>query len=88
MKEGVEIRKPPKVLPQLRVTSLGSLVYSITTNHSSSQSPTNKKRRKLNNNLWVGEEDERNTEEIKKSWWWWSYIINLINKESIGGCKK
>ncbi|XP_022946477.1 cyclin-D1-1-like isoform X1 [Cucurbita moschata] len=53
-------RKPPKVIPQLRVRIRAGLRYS---NSSSSLSSTRLgyKRRKLNNCLWVEEDDKENS---------------------------
>ncbi|XP_068642652.1 cyclin-D1-1 [Aristolochia californica] len=48
-------RKPPKILPQLRVTTLTEMGSG---DSSSSSSSTSKKRRKLNNCSWVDNDDD------------------------------
>ncbi|KAK7307200.1 hypothetical protein VNO77_40038 [Canavalia gladiata] len=57
-------RKPPKVLPQLRVTTqplMRSGVSSFSASSSSPSSPLSCKRRKLNNCLWV-DDDKGNSQ--------------------------
>ncbi|KAF5449802.1 hypothetical protein F2P56_030214 [Juglans regia] len=55
------IRKPPKILPQLRVT-IRARTRSSTFDSSSSSASSSNKRRKLNNCLWV-DDDKGNSEE-------------------------
>lgn len=59
------IRKAPKVIPQLRVTTRASL-RSSDSSSSSSSSSSPYKRRKLNNCLWVVDDDTGNSEYRRK----------------------
>ncbi|XP_012568232.1 cyclin-D1-1 [Cicer arietinum] len=50
------MRKPPKVLPQLRVTTQPLMRSSVSSSSSSPSSSSTYKRRKLNNSLWVDDD--------------------------------
>ncbi|XP_057448418.1 cyclin-D1-1-like isoform X2 [Lotus japonicus] len=54
--ENNQSTKPPRVLPQLRVTTQPLMRSSVSSSSSSPSSPLSYKRRKLNNCLWVDDD--------------------------------